>query len=355
MRAVLYVDRTSLYYYGGNVHAPIALQPPPAVYSDMEILDSEELIKLIFEFVKTNKIQHCSLVIFFATQTCFQKAFSKTMQPEEMEVQKNEFIDYVPFNKVLSEVYPQKNDVNTVVAVNRELAFTLRDIFTKLHFDVESIVPSFALFGDQQPTFDINTAQQIVKHFSLLEKMSFPLIEQEPVVKKEDQDEFKEPKESKIRFYLMIGFFALLILMLVYMLFFFRKSPAKKTKSINSSTAPTTQQARSTSTPIPRPTEVIAAKDTILIRILNGSGTPGQADVIRARLEEGGYSKTEVGNAPTQESKTISIVVKPSVAVFHREEIDKMIVSLGHTTVIRESDEIDVDVLITTRRNPSNE
>ena len=188
MRAVLYVDRTCLYYYGGNIHTPLTLQPPQTVYSDMEIIDADQLKNLILDFVKINKIQQCAMAIFFSAQTCFLKDLLKTMTPEDFEIQKNEFIGYVPFNKVLSVVSTQKKDANTIIAVNRELAYVLRDIFLKLQFEVEMIVPSFALFGDQQPIFNIDTAQNIVKHYSSLGKVSFPLVQQEPIVKSEDQD-----------------------------------------------------------------------------------------------------------------------------------------------------------------------
>ena len=257
----------------------------------------------------------------------------------------------------MSVVCSLKKDADTVVAINREVAFALRDIFVKLQFDVEMIVPSFALFGDQPQTFDIHTAQNIVKHYSSLSKMSFPLIEEESVIKKADQDEFQdnqEHKESNMRLYLMIGFFVVLIAMLVYMVFFFRKSPTVS-KKINTSSPPITQIVVATVIPVPSPTEVVVAKGDILIRILNGSGVPGQADAIRDLLISTGYSEVEVGNAPTQESSAVSIVVKPTTQSFHRKEIDDIILSLGYTTNIRESKEIDVDVLITTRKSTSTQ
>jgi len=352
MRAVLYVDRTCLYYYGGNIHTPLTLQPPQTVYSDMEIIDADQLKNLILDFVKINKIQQCAMAIFFSAQTCFLKDLLKTMTPEDFEIQKNEFIGYVPFNKVLSVVSTQKKDANTIIAVNRELAYVLRDIFLKLQFEVEMIVPSFALFGDQQPIFNIDTAQNIVKHYSSLGKVSFPLVQQEPIVKSEDQDEFKEQKESKMHLYLMLGGFVILILILIYMVFFFRKAPAKN--NAQNARAPTiliVPKVKPSNTPIPSPTVIIAAN----VRILNGSGIPGQADIISERLVAGGYTKIELGNAPTQESENASIVVKPSVDIFHRKEIDDIITSLGHSTVIRESSEIDTDVLITTRKRTSDQ
>ncbi|MDP4010841.1 MAG: LytR C-terminal domain-containing protein [Candidatus Roizmanbacteria bacterium] len=323
----------------------------------MEIIDIDQLNTLFQEFVKTNKIQHCSIVLFFSAQSCFQKDFPKTLKPEEFEIQKNQFIEFVPFNKILSVVCSLKKDADTVIAINREVAFALRDIFIKLQFDVEMIVPSFALFGDQPQTFDINTAQNIVKHYSSLSKMSFPLVEQEPTIKNTYQDEYQdnqEHKESNVRLYLMISFFVVLIAILVYMVFFFRKSPPVA-KKVNISSPPISQIAVATTTPLPSPTEVAVAKGDILIRILNASGVPGQADAIQDRLISTGYSEVEVGNAPTQESSAVSIVVKPTTQSLHRKEIYDIISSLGYTTTIRESKEINVDILITMRKNSSTQ
>ena len=356
MRAVLYVDRTNLYYYGGNINTPLSIAPPQTVYSDMDVIDTEQLAFLMDNFVKTNKLQKCSVVIFFSSQSCFQKEFPKSMNPEEAEIQKNHFIDNVPFNKVLSMMYPQKKDVDTVVAVNRDLAYTLKDIMIKMRFTVEAIVPSFTLFGDQQTVFNINTAQEIVKHFSSLIKMSFPLEEQEKAISKEEQEEFKfqeEQPESKTRLFVIICAFAVLILILVYIVFSFRKTPKKNTQNTITPTAKLAQTIKPTNNPIPSPTEIHIPKQEIHIRILNGSGIPGQADVIRERLEAAGYTSIELGNAPTQESNTVSIVVKPETQLLHRQEIDLIIRSLGHATTIRESNEIDVDVLISTRKGSS--
>ena len=156
--------------------------------------------------------------------------------------------------------------------------------------------------------------------------------------------------------YLMLGGFVILILILIYMVFFFRKAPAKN--NAQNARAPTiliVPKVKPSNTPIPSPTVIVAEKNTINIRILNGSGIPGQADIISERLVAGGYTKIELGNAPTQESENASIVVKPSVDIFHRKEIDDIITSLGHSTVIRESSEIDTDVLITTRKRTSSQ
>jgi len=326
----------------------------------MDIIDSDQFKNLILAFVKTNKIQHCSMLIFFSAQTCFQKEFPQTTPPEEFDKQITAFISNVPFNKVLQMVSTQKKGVNTVIAINRELAYSLRDIFSQLQFDVEMIVPSFALFGDQQPPFNINTAQTIVKHYSSLSKICFPLTAQESTDSKDDQDKFQkkfeDKKETKTRLYLMLGGFFILILVLIYMLFFFRKTPTNHNAQ-NTTTAPTSvvQKIKPTNTPIPSPTEIVVAKDNIQIRILNGSGIPGQAELISKRLKASGYKKITLGNAPTQESHNASMVVKPATQTFHREEINVIMQSLGIPTVIRESDEIEVDVLITTRKDLPNE
>lgn len=359
MRSILFVGRADIYYYGGNIHAPLSFQLPHTIYQDMEIIDIEQFTQFVNTFIQKNKIQSCSMIIFFSSKTCFIKDFQTNLSPQEEEVQKNVFIENIPFDKVVSRLYKLKKDANTLVAVNSELILTLKDIFTKLNFIIEGLIPSFVLFGDQEREFNIDTAQHIVKHFSSLPKMGFSLIKQESIALKEEQEEFnfEKPQETKTRLYVMVGLFAMLMLVLFYMLFTLAKKPKNKPIIIQPSPPVSiiVQKLTPTTPQIPSPIENTAPKNQISIQILNGSGVPGQANALKEKLNEAGYTTISTGNAQTQESATTLVVIKPTVQIYHRNEIDNIVRSLGFKSALNQNSEIDVDVLITIRKEASQE
>jgi len=354
MRSVIYIERSSIYYYGGNTKTPLSIQITPTALADNELINPEEMTKQLQNFFTAGKIAPNSIVIFFSSKSCFQKIIPGNLKPDEILRLKNDFIDQVPFNHVLDKTYTSKNNSQVVVAVNKDLAYFLRNLLIKFQFQVEAIVPAFALFGDQQGGFNTNTAQEILKHFSLLQKVSFPIYEKD--IQKEP--EFSEPKEgdekkeSSSRLYMMIAVFAVLIVILIIVFAISRKP---KTTTSNTSitkkttaTIPVKKVAIVSNTETPSPTQEPVAKNSLNIRILNGSGIAGQADTLRAELESEDYSNIEVGNVPTQSAEKSLIVVKPTVPVSYRENIQAILSANNVDSIVRINAEIDVDVLITT-------
>ena len=75
-----------------------------------------------------------------------------------------------------------------------------------------------------------------------------------------------------------------------------------------------------TSTPTPSPSVLPTAtppvtkdKSSVLIHVLNGSGTPGLAGVAKTQLESLGYKNIEAGNADSFDYKKTQISVRPGM------------------------------------------
>ncbi len=352
MRAIVFIDRNILYYFGGDAKTALSLQLPPTSVQDMEVINSEELVKGISDFVKANKLKPSSLLYCFSSQNYFQKEIPEKTTPEEIESLRIEFADNVPFNRVLSKYYMQ-GKLSKIIALNKDFAFTIKKAFENLSFSTEAIVPAFALYGDQPVTFNSQVGEQLLKHFNSLQQVTFPVHDEEPVTVDHEEKEFTgEKKESNKRLYVLLGVFGLLILVLILFYYMMRIRPAQKQMSGQLSPSTEPAQTLPTFTPVPvSPSPTVAPdvdKEDIIIEILNGSGTPGEADRVKDRLGEAGFTNIITGNAPTQTSEKTSIVFKPSVPRLYRDEVVTMVKSLGFDVITRENDEITNDILITT-------
>lgn len=353
MRSVLYIERNSIYYYGGDTKQPLSVGVTAAALADNELISHSTLTTQLQNFFTASKVVPNSTVIFFSSKSCFQKAIPGNLKPEQELSLKNSFLDQVPFNHVLEKTYTASNNTQVVVAVNKDLAYFLRDVLLKSKFQVEGIVPGFALFGDQQNNFNINIAQEIIKHFSLLQKVSFPIFEQESQIQQEFSSNSEDNKESNSRLYIMIAVFAVLIVILVAVYAISRKPkttsnnilPTKQTAAVPSRTK---KQEIIIPTATPLPTQYLAPKNSLKIRVLNGSGIVGQADSIRAKLEAEEYENIEVGNVPTQSAEKSLVVVRPNVPIMYRENLQAILSANNIDSIVRINSEIDVDVLITT-------
>jgi hypothetical protein len=74
---------------------------------------------------------------------------------------------------------------------------------------------------------------------------------------------------------------------------------------------PTIASPTPTPLPSPTPTPTIAInKETIRIKVLNGSGTPGKASAVKDILKEKGYQEILTGNADNFDYEQTEISVK---------------------------------------------
>ena len=339
-----------LYFIGGGAKAPLSLQLPATVVQDMEVIDEDGLSKLIAGFVKTNKLKPSSLLICFSHACYFQKDVPEKATASEIVALKAEFDDNVPFNKVLSREFTQGKKVK-IIGINRDLAYAIKHGFDILLFETEGIVPLFALYGEQAVTFNTQMGEQLMKHYNSLQQITFPVATDDTLNTDPAEIEYSgEKKKSSNRTLLLLGVFVFLLLILILFYMIMKQKRAAPPPVNESSqqatvvTVPTVLPSPS-ETPTPVPT---VQKELIAIQVLNGSGIPGQADLIKARLEDGGFVEVTTGNAPTQTSEKTSIVFKPSTPRSYRQEITTALQLLGFDLSIREAEDIEFDVLITT-------
>ncbi len=360
MRSVFFVERSGIFYYGGNVHAVVFFPYPQGVVTDLEIVNAEDLRTQLHNWIKTNKIEPTLCAILFASNSTFLKEIPLTEPLEKREELKKTFVDLVPFNETLFAEYTFDKSI-IVAVVNKRLTIILRDIIQEAGFSVENIAPAAALYGASQLNgFDANTAQDVLKKASVLKAGAFSLIEKE--VGEESSGEGAPVAKNNKRLYLLVGLFVVLIgiLVIVYFTMMPKATPPRNkvvrrpplaTPQVVVTQSISTESASLDSNKQTSASKTQASKADLKIRVLNGSGIAGQADTIRSRLQEKSYVTIETGNAPTLQTAKTLLIFKTDVGEKERKEILNILEFYFESVSVQEKNDIDSDVLITTSQS----
>ncbi len=235
---VVYLQKDKLQLYSPFLSSIVEFRFVPEIVRDLDIVNKSLLENLIKTFITNGKIPVSNLVFILADNTYFVKDFvippppavqkgavtppPSSMTMEDLQEAADKYIEHVPYDSVVSKTFPMKNGLR-VCAVNQEFYGHIRDAFEKIGFTVISILPGLVLGGNMsaKPIMDGGMAQ-----FTLQKAGSFKLydlLDQEvyvPVSEKAEENkeevEFQEQKEkpNKKRLYVMIGIFAVLLIVL---------------------------------------------------------------------------------------------------------------------------------------------
>jgi hypothetical protein len=356
MRNVIYIDRNYLYFYGGNVHAPIPLQFQPTTVKDMELINFEELEKQIDTLVKTNKILPDETGIVIAHQSSFEKLIPSKVVGVELETEKKKFLDNVPFEDIMYKEFPAANGIR-LIAVNKELIYAIKNIFLHRGFRIVAITSVTALYPENDVPFNLSLAQQFIKKTSQLNQATFP-VEDIEIASTDTYDESNKPPKNNNRMFLLAGVFIILIGALVALLLLRKPEKEESTKKtltpIPVKTVTAIPSVASPSAGITQAPSILpSVKTGITIQILNGSGQPGQADELKVKIEEAGYKTVSTGNAPTIQSNRSLVVFKPAVSQEIKTEITNLITEMIGPVSVQSNTEISGDVVITTAQSDS--
>jgi len=98
-------------------------------------------------------------------------------------------------------------------------------------------------------------------------------------------------------------------------------------------------------TSVPEPTAVIKAED-IKIRVLNGSGTPGEAGIYAGIMKEAKFKVVEVGNAPTFDFVTSQVRYKKGEEAKLNMVVSKLENEVTSRDTLDQEDEVDIEIIV---------
>ena len=123
--AVILLDKNQIFVFNGNDF--LTLDVPEAVVRDIDIVDKSGFDSLVDTFIKTKKLNSAPVWLILADGICFSKDVAET-DPAKIESEIKDFLDAVPFDKVISKRYRAGNGVR-MIAANQEYIEAVIEIF----------------------------------------------------------------------------------------------------------------------------------------------------------------------------------------------------------------------------------
>lgn len=209
---VFYIESNRAFFYEESLASPLALDLNPDIVSDLEVTSKKRLESTIYAFVSAYKLVPKSLIILLSTSVTFDKDFPQTSL--EVDKSSEEFLELIPFEDYISKESKFPGKIK-IVAANRELCETVKNSFVALGFVVAGVYPlSFCLEAIPQLQTNLDLGLVVNKSPEL---RGFNLL---PDIEVSANSPKKEKKDNK-RLFILIGVFALLMVVLLFVVYRF--------------------------------------------------------------------------------------------------------------------------------------
>lgn len=226
---IFYLEGNRAIFYGGNVVNLLSLEWPLDVIKDLEVLDKEKLSAFIQAFVQSNNIAPCSVIIVLSQAVTFEKDFPQ-VSSEEQDREMQKFIDFVPFEEVISRIIKLEKKLK-IVAINKELYESIRDAFEKQGFSIISVVPASVLQETMPELAENLDLSMILSKADDIKQYSLLIAEEPRNTTYETKKTWKNKKTL-----LLFGVFGILLIILIVLIFTSVLSGPSPKKIINKPT-----------------------------------------------------------------------------------------------------------------------
>lgn len=344
-------------FYGSNVKNLVALPLKPETIRDLEIVNKESLEKEVTTFIQTNKILPAYVTIILSNQLLFSKNFppvTPQYSAEKLKEDIDAFLTYVPFQNPLNKTITTIKGTSVLVA-NGDMYIGLKQIFDANKFEVSSMIPLSLIAPHAGENFSASVGQLAQSKFDWIKQNGYVIVEPAQERSEATEEEYSEddtkPKKTN-RSFVMIGVVFMLIGVVSVLLLMQRnkKLPPPKLPTPTGVTAAIPTTAISI---LPSPSgaslSAIIKDDTTTIQILNGSGIPGQAEILRQGLQAVGFTNIQTGNSIVTLAKTL-IVFSTRVSPETKNRIINAVKQEYSDVTTQDSDSVQSNVIITTSR-----
>jgi hypothetical protein len=221
--AVVFIDSNKLYFWAKGLKNNFQMDIPSDTVSDLDVINREKLEQLVDTFFQTNSIKGLAYeaMLVFSQNTTFEKDFADdNTKVKHEEIQK--FLDMVPFEDVASNIYTI-NRKTKVIALNKALYDAISGALQKNKVAISLVIPMAVLVEtNAELTNNLDLAFIAARIDSFRQ---YSLIDVNKSVLESEQKNSIGIKRKDVRLFALVGFFIVLFLVLIFMIFttFFSK------------------------------------------------------------------------------------------------------------------------------------
>lgn len=214
---VVFIDRNRLQFYGGGLPAILALDIPPTIVKDLEILNRDALYTLVNQWLKQNNLGGAGLFFVLSGQTYFEKVITATGDSEQ-ETEILAFYDSVPFEELSTRVLTA-NTKKLAIATNKDFIEGIRHAFMLQGLHIIAIIPAVLLGTlSAKRWLDVEMGMYILKHFDTLRGQNIVDLD-EPAVLASASGAGPSSTKNNPRLMVMVGILGVLLLVLIFFAF----------------------------------------------------------------------------------------------------------------------------------------
>ena len=213
--SLIYLEKDRLFFYNGE--KVFKLDFTPQIVRDLEILNEDGLISLVFQFIDSIKATPSRFLIVLSESVLFSSD-TKERDLAKIEAEFQSFIDLVPFDKVLSKKY-QVEGVIKMLATNADLINAISDSFQQRGFVNDGVVPAmvFGQYGVKRG-LDSDTANYMLRSQQLARSKAMGKMPPQP----ERKGVFKVTTGKSTILPYLIGGFAIVLVGLLALIFLWK-------------------------------------------------------------------------------------------------------------------------------------
>jgi hypothetical protein len=356
-KGLLYIKRTGLDYFSPERTDILHLVFPPTTIQDMEVVNKEELLQLLQNFVTTNKIIPSRSIIVLSDTIFFQKDIA-VAKPEELEPQVKSFLNNVPFEHVIFKTF-DIDKAKRVLAANKDLYQYVKEYLEKNGFTLPLVIASLSLGKDFTlgENITVEQAKAIIQKMDAIKPTENFLEPPKPTVESEKNQQYtpiaKKKKTAKSTLPILLPVFGLLIATLVGVFYMQSKQNSAALAARAALRLTPSPIIVPSDTPTPEPTVPISSESAALqkkatkIQILNGSRIAGQAEKERRALTAIGYADVKTSNAVGATADHTLIIFAKKVPDYIRDDIISHLKKTYEEITSQEIDQAEFDVIVT--------
>jgi|GEM_PF-4150200 len=366
--AVILIDTTKLEVFDTASKKVYQFPFPQNSIADFEVVNVNALTDQLINFFRQNKFSFTEYVIILGTSTLFQKDFSlqptssspqnqgtkaqadpiKQMTVADLQVQKQRFLDLVPFQNVISTEMPI-NKGSKVIAGNKEIC-EVAQASVMPQANLKAIFPMTIFVSNSQQASSLtpDIARKALRVESLKQYNMYNRTDH-PRISNNNQTGFiKKQKKQDI---MLIGIFAVLMLvlgvLLVPMFLPHKKAPSQPQVLVTQpppSSSPT-QTMRVTSIPSSSTSANLQNAD-LTVKITDSTKTASTADDIRNALKKAGLNNIITKTASTVGTQT-TLIFGPHVDDVSQTAVVNIVRQFVTDPIIQKNNTVTSDILIT--------
>jgi len=210
--SLIYLEKDRLFFC--NSEKIYKLDFTPQIARDLDVLNEDMFISLVFQFIDSVKAAPSRFLIVLSESVLFSND-TKELDLAKIETEFQSFIDLVPFDRVLSKKYQVEGSIR-MLATNADLINTISDSFEQRGYVNDGVVPAtmFGQFGVRRG-FDLATANYMLRNQQLARGKTMREMSSQP----ERKSVFKVTTGKSTRLPYLIGGFAIALIGLLTLIF----------------------------------------------------------------------------------------------------------------------------------------